>query len=198
MNDELHIMVDIETLGTRPGAAILSIGAVVFAPYDDLVPLRDTFLVHIDLASALASGSVDAATLRWWLLQDAAARAEAFSGEVDVDTALRRLNQWWPLPMAGHLPPVWANDPAFDLVLLEQAYARRGYDAPWTYREHRSCRTLKALTPDAAVPQRDGGEHQALADAQYQATCVSARLRWLRHRTAPAAIAGPGDLATGD
>lgn len=66
-----HIMIDLETMGTRPGSAILSIGACSFDPNwlggsdSDHEPgeARRTFYQNITLASCLDAGlTIDAAT----------------------------------------------------------------------------------------------------------------------------------------
>jgi hypothetical protein len=79
-----RIMLDLETLGREPGAAVLSISAVRF----DADHVGETFARSIDLQSCEAAGlTIDAETLEWWLGQDAAAR-EVLTGGVPLADAL--------------------------------------------------------------------------------------------------------------
>jgi len=82
-----RIMLDIETLGTDPGATIVSIGAVAF----DADGPGDEFRAAVSPTSCQRHGlSIDAETLEWWLTQDAAAR-EQLRGGADLETALEDL-----------------------------------------------------------------------------------------------------------
>jgi DNA polymerase III epsilon subunit-like protein len=86
-----RVMVDIETLGLDPGAAILSIGAVRF----DTDGLGATFERNIGLESCQEAGlTIDAGTLEWWLQQDADAQHVLTGGESLVD-ALEALAEFY-------------------------------------------------------------------------------------------------------
>ncbi|RAI16178.1 3'-5' exoribonuclease domain-containing protein, partial [Rhodoblastus acidophilus] len=83
----------------------------------------DRFYRGIELGSALRHGAVDAETLRWWLDQPVAVLSGAFSGTAMTADVLSGLAIWW----AAKCPvgtPVWANGPAFDLVLVEDLCRR--------------------------------------------------------------------------
>ena len=71
----LYTMVDLETMGNGPDAAICSIGAIRFNP--DAHPSTDAeFYTHVDLQSAQGDGGqIDAATVLWWMAQSAHATA---------------------------------------------------------------------------------------------------------------------------
>lgn len=76
--DRDRVMVDIETLGVEPGAAIVSIGAVRFGPGG----LGETFERSIDLKSCEFRGlQIDAETLEWWLNQGEVAREQLIGGD---------------------------------------------------------------------------------------------------------------------
>lgn len=64
-NNHLNgIMFDIETLGTLPGSAILSIGAVRF----DIgkKSISDEFYVNLDVTSSLSAGfTYEKSTINW-------------------------------------------------------------------------------------------------------------------------------------
>ena len=70
-----HIMVDLETMGTAPGSAIVSLGAVAFDPVAGT--LGEEFYRVITLGSCQRAGlTIDAGTIGWWLQQSDSARAE--------------------------------------------------------------------------------------------------------------------------
>ena len=77
------IMIDLETLGKRPGCIISSIGAVVFDPRSDWI--GDTLHTHIDWAdSELRGFKADIDTVKWWLKQDDAAASALVAGQDDA------------------------------------------------------------------------------------------------------------------
>jgi len=165
-----RVMLDIETLGAAPGAAILSIGAVTFG----LDGIGREFYYSISLQSCEDAGlAIDAGTLDWWLQQDDGAR-EVLTGGIDLDDALRNFALF-----SADADEIWAYSPSFDCAILSHAYDATDYDVPWTYQQERDCRTLAALSvwPDI---EQDGTEHDALDDARYQARQTAAALRALR------------------
>jgi DNA polymerase III epsilon subunit-like protein len=161
-----RVMIDIETLGRDPGAAVLSIGAVRF----DLGGVGETFHRSISLESCQEAGlSIEAATLEWWLDQDDAAQTVLTGGE-DLAEVLAAFKAWY-----GDADEVWANSPAFDCTILEAAGEAVGIEMPWAFYEERDFRTLKEL-PGAADVEQSGTDHDALADAVHQAEVASATL----------------------
>ncbi len=178
----LHAMVDIETLGTKPGSVILSIGAVMF---DDLGVLGGPmpFYRNIDVFSSLMAGLViDPATVEWWREQSDAARGALSSEKHSLGSVLGEFYQW--LRPAAY---VWAKGPDFDLVLLDAAYAAAGIGRPWSYRNTRDVRTILAI---AGVTQEPNGtKHHALDDACSQANAVVAAYKALGKTLSEAASA---------
>lgn len=162
------IMIDIETLGTKPGSVIASIGAVAFDATTG--EMGDTFYIKIDVADAESEGlSIDANTVAWWMQQSDEARASTFTGEdiVGLAMALEELLEYVKRQNADR---VWGNGPSFDLVQLEAAYSALGGNAPWSFRAHRDLRTLRDLT-GVDIPNI-GTAHNALDDAIAQAHAV--------------------------
>ncbi|MCW5720751.1 MAG: 3'-5' exoribonuclease [Devosia sp.] len=159
----MDISIDIETLGTRPGSVILSVGAVAFDRTEGLI--GQSYYSAINLNDSLGAGmAIDGPTLLWWLDQEDAARREAFAGHqalTDVLFALRKF--------VTDVDPefIWAKPPSFDITLLEYAYAAVNIPVPWQHRQPRDCRTLFHLT--GAVQPEFGTAHHALDDAISQA-----------------------------
>lgn len=162
-----RVMVDIETLGLEPGAAILSIGAVRF----DVDGLGDEFYREISLSSCQGAGlEIDAETLDWWLSQDDAVTGILTGGD-SLDDVLESFCGWFPKGAE-----IWANSPSFDCEHLEVAFDAVGMTEPWEFRDERDVRTLRSL-PCAVDVEMLGDEHDALDDAKYQARIVAETLR---------------------
>lgn len=107
MSNPTRVMVDIESLGTEPGAAILSIGAV---PFDtDDVDATAGFYSEVDLRSCEAAGlTIDADTLLWWQGQSDEAKAVLSDGGGDLADVLDDFAGWYVDVGADE---VWANSP---------------------------------------------------------------------------------------
>ncbi|HZV85891.1 MAG TPA: 3'-5' exonuclease [Brevundimonas sp.] len=165
------VMVDIETLGTRPGSAILSIGAVAFDP--DTGTLGAEHYGVVSLASSLAFGAtVDAETVAWWGRQTPEAQRvlfEALSPNADsLHVGLSGLTAF--LRSVGDVAGlrIWGNGSDFDNVLLSAAYQQAGTVAPWAFWNNRCFRTAKNMFR-GFEPSREGEHHNALDDARHQA-----------------------------
>lgn len=159
----MHIMIDLETMGTAPNAPIVAIGACVF----DSAGVKDKdFYFPVSLESAVAHGAeMDASTVIWWLQQEDEARSEIVRASGDMRAALTAFRTW--VETIDDLEGVWGNGASFDNVLLVQAYRRQGEKAPWPFWLDRCYRTVKNFS---TVPlHREGTHHNALDDAISQA-----------------------------
>lgn len=173
------LMIDIETMGSRPGSVILTIGAVTFNADTGL--MGEEFYAAIGAETAAAVGlTTDIATMIWWMKQSDEARQAAFSGDRPIASALADLADYVRRADASR---VWAKPPSFDLILLEAAFRACGIDVPWHFRTHRDCRTIFDLT-DTLQPNY-GTAHNALDDAKGQAFGVIAAYAKLRQTQPP-------------
>jgi DNA polymerase III epsilon subunit-like protein len=166
------VMLDLETLGTAPGCAIISIGACVF----DTDGPRDTFHRVINVHSCRLAGlAVDEGTVKWWQDQTEDARGQTYdvamavSGGTDLGPALHEFEAWLaPLELRKGIA-IWGNGADFDQPILAAAYRACGYRSPpWRPYSARCYRTLKNMMP-SVIPIRDGVHHNALDDAKTQA-----------------------------
>jgi len=158
-----HVMVDIETLGTRPGDIILSIGAVKFSVEEGI---KGEFYVTINTESCKAAGlRAQKSTLEWWSKQSDAAREAAFKGEFPLEVALIKLAVWMP-PLEDVV--VWGNGANFDNALLAAAYRAIKHDTPWHFWNDRCYRTMSTMFLKDRI-ERIGTGHVALDDAKTQA-----------------------------
>jgi len=169
----VHVMVDLETLGTSSHAAILSIGAAAFDPWGKGV--LDTFVMGVTLDSALKYGRVDASTIEWWFSPsraDARLRLATHAQE-DLDNVLFGFSEWVRRVADGAQVNLWGNGATFDNVILSNAYAAVGYDRPWSYSGDRCFRTLKN-TSTVKAPKFVGVAHDPLDDTVNQITWLQA------------------------
>ncbi len=166
-----HVMLDLETLGTGPRAAIVAIGACEFDLHADVVQ-PDTFYRRVTLASAMQHGDVDASTLLWWMQQSDQARQDTFLGEAgSLAPTLRAFNSWIEYIDNGGLAKnvcVWGNGATFDNVVIRSAMAAVGETPGWSFRNDKCYRTVINLVPDQGFT-RSGTAHNALDDAITQA-----------------------------
>lgn len=163
-----HIMLDLETLGTKPNSLMLTIGAVRFNPWadDSSTPVEkmDHFYRRVDTASFEGlDHTIDEDTLNWWSRQAEDVRAEAFAEEDrhPVNMVLADFYKW-----CGGVSAVWANGSGFDLNIIEHfsRELRRGW--AWNYWQARDARTLYSLVPGLERPK--GAAHHALWDCWSQ------------------------------
>lgn len=165
-----NVMLDLETMGNGPLAAIVAIGAVEFDPDGGVIGRK--FYEVVNLESAVRSGGVmDASTVLWWLQQSDAARSAFARPGAELPAALQRF--------AGWLDPdarVWGNGAAFDNVILASAYRGLSLQVPWKFWNDRCYRTLKSLHPEVEVVRR-GTHHNAVDDAESQAVHLMKILR---------------------
>lgn len=169
MSEKLqHVMLDLETWGTKADAVIISIGACIFEPHGDQI--LDRFYVAIDPDSCVDAGlSMDVGTLMWWMAPERNFPRQRWHGQekVDLYTALEGFAQWCP---DGY---VWGNGVAFDNVILSTAYKKMQLQQPWKFWNDRCYRTLKSLAPGLPL-HRTGEHHDALDDAVSQARHLQA------------------------
>jgi hypothetical protein len=166
-----HIMTDCETLGTRPGAIILS---VAFVRFSDEAHISLNLSVPEQQALGMEQ---DESTLAWWRQQDPTAWTRATSDPLPLATSLPYIAQWleWA---AGGSPDwsIWCHGATFDCPLLDELYHRAGIACPWQFWQVRDTRTLYDLAcinpKDYAVPP----PHVALNDAIGQTRAANAAL----------------------
>lgn len=164
-----HAMIDIETMGKSPTAAISSIGACLFDPYGDWI--GDSFHMHVDLESCVLQWNLkmDPSTVIWWLGQSDEARKTLVDGQARAATLSESLSALTRFLPTGVTP--WCNGNSFDFAILANAYATIKKPLPWDYWKERDLRTLKGLNPGITT-QREGTHHNALDDARHQARLV--------------------------
>lgn len=158
-------MLDLETMGTRPGSVIVSVGAVEFEPKS--ARLGRTFYQTCSIASAVDVGlAMDPATVTWWLQQNENARAELTNAKGDLKSVLVAFDYW--VKQINGDARIWGNGSDFDNALLAEAFHRVSISPPWKFWNNRCYRTMKSLFPGVKL-EREGTHHNALDDAIHQA-----------------------------
>ena len=112
----MDIMLDLETLSTRPNAVILTLGAVKFNPFTLEDPGPGLY-VRPDVDEQIAQGrDVQDETVNWWMNQAEDVREEALGtdGRISVEDMYRQLNRF----LVG-ANSIWAQGPLFDFAILE-------------------------------------------------------------------------------
>ena len=161
-------MIDLESLGTRPDCAILTLGAVKFDPYTPN-GFGETLYFRIDVDEQLELGrEIQQDTLDWWAKQADDVREEALGehDRISLESMYHQLNKF--LVGVGN---IWCQGPAFDIVILENIYRQKGWPTPWQFWQIRDSRTLFGVHGD---PREKGkaGLHNALEDSISQAQGV--------------------------
>jgi len=170
-----HVMLDLETLGTRPDCVILTLGAVKFNPYTLQDPGPGLY-IRPDADEQIARGrEVQQDTINWWMQQAEDVREEALGteGRVSVEEMYRDLNRF----LVG-VDCIWAQGPVFDIAILENLYRQYGWPTPWQFWQIRDSRTLFGVHGDPREKNKVG-LHNALEDCVSQAKAVQTIFRKL-------------------
>lgn len=165
-------MLDLETMDTRPSAAIVAIGCVAFDLEDRKIGAE--FYRTVDLGTSVAEGgTLDADTIMWWLRQSDPARDRLSVDPQPIQLALADFSHF-VLSQVQDKGDVrmWGNGADFDNVILGNAFRRIDRSPPWTFRNNRCYRTVRAAHPTVLNMPRNGVHHNALDDAAWQANML--------------------------
>lgn len=159
-----HLMLDLETMGTKSNSCIVSIGAVEFN-----IETGETgkeFYQVIDLQSSLNQGlEITGSTLEWWLQQSDKARNKLNDpNKVDLNTALYKLTQFITKDYY-----VWGNSSRFDCGILADSFFKINYTLPWKFWNERDVRTLVSFAPQIKESTEfQGVPHDPIDDCKHQ------------------------------
>lgn len=173
-----HLMIDMETLSTRPNAVVLSVGLVLMNERGEPTWTHETVL---DAQQQIAAGrDVDAETLAWWMNQSAEARAvfeKSAKYGLEVSSALTHIADELETYTTRRDLCVWSNAASFDIVILRSLYEQLCPNKwrVWNYQNERCYRTVVSILDREKkfAPERSGVAHSALDDAIWQAEYLS-------------------------
>lgn len=163
-----QIMVDMETLGTRADAIVLSVGLVKFDLNDHMGEFGDTFYTVISIDDQAAQGRYRCPkTEKWWEGQKPDARKVLETTDrTPLAQALEEIYDFFGFEEYC----VWGNGADFDNAMLQHLFTTNGYEPPWKFWDNRCFRTYKAMFGNLTFkPVNMGVAHHALDDAKFQA-----------------------------
>lgn len=167
----VHVSIDIETLGLTPGSVVLSVGLVAFTLQGAEVGSL-FFLPSVDEQKHYGR-HIDPGTAKWWNEPAQAQAKQQFDGpQVGVGEAngmVKAFMERFNTPVSA-LDSVWGFGADFDNAILgDLLTVHTNRRLPWHYRKNRCGRTLTGMYPDVAKPASQGQHHHALDDARWQA-----------------------------
>jgi hypothetical protein len=192
-----HVMIDIETLGMKPGCVVLQIACVPFQlrcqeatiPADKdrwlAYTVRATANFHLNVSQQLLTGmKIDGETLKWWAHPErtniypalfmAGAKADNRSVLADFCDYIK----------PRETPYIWTRGIDFDLPIISELLRVYDLREPWHYRHKMDVRTYLAAAFGTEMPNRDyylGTAHDAAVDCLNQIQDVQKAWRKLNH-----------------
>jgi hypothetical protein len=181
----IDIIIDLETLGTRPGCVILEIGACAINPKTG--EIVSNFSRRLDEFKWREDEPVDGdmhATINWWHNPETVdvyhalirRRFDGVFGKArNPAIQLREFADWYKCHIDAHGEKevrIWANGPSFDIAILQAAYDRYGIKRPWICWQERCVRTAleqAGYEKGSTSWVERGPRHRALNDARHEA-----------------------------
>ena len=166
----LDVMIDIETLSTNYDAALLSIAAVKFNPFDKTEALYEEFQLFVDIEDCKDKGcTISEDTMTWWQTQPEEVRKINFESQprLSLTEALSQLSSF-----CRGVKRYWCQGMNFDPIVLENAYKIVGLKPEWKFWEWRDSRTISRLIHFTNIPKKPKNAHDAIEDCKYQIQVV--------------------------
>ncbi len=177
MSQGTEFMVDLETLGLRPGCVLLSIGACTIHEFLDP---NNQFYQNISVESQPPSDGfhVNPLTEQWWSTQPLEARQALEVNQITLKQALIKFHDWiatYPEPYT-----FWAQGPHFDYSIYEEACRLTNTSSPFRFfmvRDTRTVYDLGGVLKHEVEYERSGlVMHHALSD------CIEQTYRLIANR----------------
>jgi exodeoxyribonuclease VIII len=174
----LHVMIDMETFGTKPNAAVATFGAVKFDPKANTVDISTSREWTLNVPHQMKMGRMmDPGTVAWWMTQSEEARSvvlPALNGKgIETKEFLLMFNDWlvehgWT---SKNPIKIWSHGATFDIVISTSMYDSVELNPPWRYVNARDTRTIFDMFKPKPVSY--GVAHKAVDDAIKQAYMVN-------------------------
>ncbi len=178
---KVHMMLDLETLGTRPGSIVLSVAALMFDPADGKITAGTSDNIDIPAQMRMRM-TVDDSTLEWWAGQPDAAWKAATRDPSAPAYVVKRITEL----VSKHAPDrIYAQGQDFDFPLFAALCRAVGAEVPWPHWRQRDTRTAyEEIGFDPKSVARTGTHHSAKDDCKHQIKCLQmARGRWVDQPT---------------
>jgi hypothetical protein len=175
--NELHIMLDLETLSTQvPNARVTEIGACIITEHDNFLDSSKQFHKHIHDIQHYPHTDADTCL---WRLEHKLPWVNKSAGAIDPEAAIMSFFAWLNAlrndgPNAPKEIIIWSKGIDFDIPIFKNLVTRylgADYPLPWKYNAIRDMRTLMKTFPQFEI-DRDAIEHTALADCINQSKCL--------------------------
>lgn len=184
----MDLMLDLETLDTKPGATVLAIGAVLFDRDTCWSCGQGMFYMEVNIASQLPfHTTVSADTMDWWQKTDPEWIEEVMGDKYQAENTksigevLDAFDAWMQFHYEREgfeLGAVWCQGQDFDFPILAELYRRvregkTNNTPPWPFWAQRDTRTVYDVAGyDPGTMTRTGKKHNALADCHHQIKCL--------------------------
>lgn len=180
----MDIMIDLETLGTKADAHVISIGACAFDI--EMESITKVFYGTLDHADQQKMGrSIDFQTVKWWLSQSDEAK-KVFDSKPSVSEGVfgKELSTFETRSSSSVLVEfvewvesiedrtVWGNGSTFDIVIMNDLLNTFDIRVPWKYTKVNDLRTFVRFLGKGKKVEKLGVNHNALDDAISQAQYV--------------------------
>lgn len=172
-----HLFIDLETMGTRPGCAVVSIAAIQFDIESGKMGKR--FYTAIDLESNVHNGLVlEPSTVEWWKKQSDQARKKISTDTISLTQAVIQFNEFYN---SLEKCKVWGNSASFDCSIWQAATEAVDMQIPWHYRDECCYRTLTNLFKINKFTKDSKKAHDPIYDCEYQIKVLA--LTWSSIKT---------------
>lgn len=177
----VDIIIDIETLGTKPGCVILEIGACAVDHgtgelFTNFSRRLDEVFTRFD---AWVKDSDAQETLVWWMREHPdtytaiVRRGDGLYENRSAALDLKAFCDWFEdVTRDATAVRVWGNGPSFDLSILRAGIELYGFKQPWHHTWERDVRTaLEQAGYERGSTSwiERGPRHRALNDARHEA-----------------------------
>lgn len=180
--DRKHVMIDIETFGTKPTAPILSIAAQPFSfDSDPAVALPTPFYMKADINSCLDAGCrLELDTVKWWMKRSKEEQKHVTEHDgLPLEIVLLKLQDYlWKYDQKDLC--VWGNSARFDFGILENAFDSFNMALPWLHYNELDVRTIVAFNPEIKRKEKfEGVKHDPVYDCLHQIKYVKRTMQWI-------------------
>lgn len=162
--DPVHVMIDVEGLGTKRGSALIEVALVSFDHTGVL--WSATYWLNPPRQISVFKLRPEIEVYEFWMSQPEEVRAvldAPRTGQIAIDPT--DLSAFVRSFFRGRRALVWSRGPTYDMALLSELMYATGHCEPWDYRDERCVRTATAGVP---APERTAARHVALNDAMHQ------------------------------
>lgn len=146
LQDQTHIVIDLETFATSPSAVVTSIGVAIGSKG---AIRTDPAQSNLEITSQLLKGrTTSQSTLAWWQGQPAATQQLMLENQRPTLQALTDLASelaGLQIQLGESSIAIWGNSPSFDLVILKSLFDQYDISVPWEYWQERDLRTYGAI-----------------------------------------------------